>query len=90
MNLLQGFIDKWLWIKLGDTLEVVKYVYCLLFKFQILKMGYQLPTVQHVSEAQLNHYTRGYLQVLVKRNLLVRYIFPFSEFMIDIKSDPLL
>ena len=46
-------------------------------KFQIRRNEYQMPTTQHLSKVQMNHYTRDYLQAMVEQNRLVRQIFPF-------------
>ena len=40
-------------------------------KFQIMQNKFQLPAVQKVSETDLDHYTRQYLQTLVNHNVLV-------------------
>ena len=33
-----------------------------------------MPTTQHLSKVQMNHYTRDYLQAMVEQNRLVRQI----------------
>ena len=43
-----------------------------------MKNNFQLPAVQKVSETDLDHYTRQYLQTLVDNNLVVSLINFFS------------
>ena len=55
-------------------------------KFQIRRNEYQMPTTQHLSKVQMNHYTRDYLQAMVEQNRLVRQIFPFLVYTSQKKS----
>ena len=56
---------------------------CLSFdKSQIKKTGSSIPTIQHISEASLDHYTTTYLQAMVnmkrvvrKKNIHVQYFY---------------
>ena len=41
-------------------------------KSQITKTGSSIPTVQHISEASLDHYTTTYLQAMVNMKRVVR------------------
>ena len=46
---------------------------CLFFdKSQIKKTGSSIPTIQHISEASLDHYTTTYLQAMVNMKRVVR------------------
>ena len=64
----------------GLTLKVSILYYSILFdfhsmlpflKFQIIQNSFPAPTSQHVSETQLDHYTREYLQRLVHHKVVV-------------------
>lgn len=71
----------WQFLRFPDYFKVrsksnVKHVsFILLFaKFQIMDNKFQPPAVQKVSETDLDHYTRQYLQTLVDHNVLVSWI----------------
>lgn len=54
---------------LWDTSSLLNYTVQSV-KTEIRRNEYQMPTTQHLSKVQMNHYTRDYLQAMVEQNRL--------------------
>ena len=68
--------------KINFTHVMIKtFLYALSFiKFQIQKNGFSVPGGQNLSEAQLDGYTRQYLQALVDNKLVVRCVYSYAKY----------